>query len=274
MSREEMDTLAYQAHVDGFNCAESVLLSAVRVLGLGPQGLTPRIASCFGGGVGRTHSEICGALTGALMALGLAHGRDNPTEPRERIYALTVELRQRFLDAHGSTQVPRPPRRLRPPGKLGRLQATLRRHRRPAPRLPERGRCPTVGGWRGRAWLAEGRVSLRGPKGCALWTPIYGGGAVLRQPCCLRTAPPRKRGSKGARPLGRRRRPGLPRTTLYPTAIPWRHRSMKAARAGPSHWSLCRTMNTAASSGPPFQGRAARVPAASSARAATTGSTA
>jgi C_GCAxxG_C_C family probable redox protein len=104
MSREEMDTLAYQAHVDGFNCAESVLLSAVRVLGLGPQGLTPRIASCFGGGVGRTHSEICGALSGALMALGLAHGRDNPTEPRERIYALAVELRQRFLDAHGSTQ--------------------------------------------------------------------------------------------------------------------------------------------------------------------------
>ena len=35
----------------------------------------PRIASGFGGGIGR-QGETCGAVTGGVMALGLIYGRD------------------------------------------------------------------------------------------------------------------------------------------------------------------------------------------------------
>jgi C_GCAxxG_C_C family probable redox protein len=57
--------------------------------------LVPRIASAFAGGMGGTGS-VCGALTGAVMAIGLRHGRDNPAEPDTRAHALTQEIRRRF----------------------------------------------------------------------------------------------------------------------------------------------------------------------------------
>jgi len=49
--------------------------------------LIPRIASPFGGGIGR-HGLVCGALTGGLMALGLLQGRDvsSDNEGKIRVY--------------------------------------------------------------------------------------------------------------------------------------------------------------------------------------------
>lgn len=55
----------------GYNCAEAVLLAAERSMGLPPG--SAAAAGAFGGGMARTGS-VCGALTGALMALGLAAG--------------------------------------------------------------------------------------------------------------------------------------------------------------------------------------------------------
>ena len=59
------------------------------------QEVIPRIATAFGGGVGGTGS-VCGALVGAVMAIGLRHGRQHPSERDARVYALTQELRRRF----------------------------------------------------------------------------------------------------------------------------------------------------------------------------------
>lgn len=67
---------------EGCNCAEAVLLAF-----LGPESGLPREAVClatgFGGGMGRTKS-VCGAVTGALMALGTALGRREPLDPERR----------------------------------------------------------------------------------------------------------------------------------------------------------------------------------------------
>ncbi|HBH04633.1 MAG TPA: hypothetical protein DDZ42_22425 [Candidatus Rokubacteria bacterium] len=61
----------------------------------------PRIATAFGGGMGGTGS-VCGAVVGAVMAVGLRHGRAEPSERDARAYALTQELRRRFEAEMGS----------------------------------------------------------------------------------------------------------------------------------------------------------------------------
>lgn len=75
-------------HRQGFNCAESVLLGLCDRLGI-ENSLIPRIATGFGGGIGHT-GDICGAITGAIMALGIRFGRENPQDKdsRDRLYLL------------------------------------------------------------------------------------------------------------------------------------------------------------------------------------------
>ncbi|MDH7477732.1 MAG: C-GCAxxG-C-C family protein, partial [Candidatus Bathyarchaeota archaeon] len=53
----------------GFNCAQSVLLTMFEHWN-GENELIPKIATTFGGGIGRCGS-LCGALTGGVMALGI-----------------------------------------------------------------------------------------------------------------------------------------------------------------------------------------------------------
>jgi C_GCAxxG_C_C family probable redox protein len=55
----------------------------------------PRIASYFGGGIGNT-GAVCGAVVGAVMAIGLVRERDDKLENWFRISAMVQELRRRF----------------------------------------------------------------------------------------------------------------------------------------------------------------------------------
>jgi len=62
-----------------------------------------RTACAFGGGVAGT-AQTCGAVNGALMVLGLAHGTAEPGNgpARQSTYAATRELLARFRERHGS----------------------------------------------------------------------------------------------------------------------------------------------------------------------------
>ena len=60
----------------GFNWAESISLSFKDYLGM-DSSLIPKLATGFGGGIGRKGS-LCGAFTGAVMAIGMKIGRANP----------------------------------------------------------------------------------------------------------------------------------------------------------------------------------------------------
>lgn len=71
--------LARQNFREGLNCAESVLKA---VLDVGVSDLPPEVvamATGFGGGIGLSGNN-CGALIGAVMAVGMVHGRKNPLE--------------------------------------------------------------------------------------------------------------------------------------------------------------------------------------------------
>ena len=90
----------------GFNCAQAVLASFVERMGRGcciERSAAFHVAQGFGGGMGRT-GQTCGAITGAIMAIGLTHGMTDPARPAQRdiAYRLVGELFARFKQRHGS----------------------------------------------------------------------------------------------------------------------------------------------------------------------------
>ncbi len=86
----------------GLNCAQSVFASQMKGHGL-DEATCFKVASGFGAGMGRKQ-EVCGAVTGGLMALGFRAGfvEGSDREGRERVYALTRDLQERFVQVHGS----------------------------------------------------------------------------------------------------------------------------------------------------------------------------
>ena len=57
--------------------------------------IIPRIATCFAGGIGNT-GAVCGAVAGAVMAIGLKKERGDTMEEALRTLALAQEFRRRF----------------------------------------------------------------------------------------------------------------------------------------------------------------------------------
>jgi C_GCAxxG_C_C family probable redox protein len=93
---------AEQLFQQGTNCAQAVACSFAEDLGADRQ-LALRMATGFGGGMGHT-SNTCGALTGAVMALGLAFGMKNAGDQaaKDRTYALVAEAVRRFRERAGA----------------------------------------------------------------------------------------------------------------------------------------------------------------------------
>ncbi|HUU56809.1 MAG TPA: C-GCAxxG-C-C family protein [bacterium] len=85
-----------------YNCAEAVTV-AVGSYFEPEQRCFPRVATCFGGGVGR-RGEICGALAGAVMVVGFLKGRrpgEGP-EAKERAYQLAEQVVEAFRHRFGN----------------------------------------------------------------------------------------------------------------------------------------------------------------------------
>ncbi len=63
--------------------------------------IIPRIASCFAGGIGNT-GAVCGAVSGAVMAIGLIRERGKTMEESLRTLGVAREFRERFEAEMGS----------------------------------------------------------------------------------------------------------------------------------------------------------------------------
>lgn len=94
--------IAAERLLAGYNCAQAVLCANSAKLGLNPD-TALRLACGFGGGVARD-GEICGAVSGAIIAVGLKHGRGEGEEKgkTEACYTKTQELIAYFRARHGS----------------------------------------------------------------------------------------------------------------------------------------------------------------------------
>jgi C_GCAxxG_C_C family probable redox protein len=82
----------------GFNCSQSVLSAFAEDFGLSKDSCL-RLASPFGSGIARMQ-ETCGAITGALMAIGLKYGKgENGTEDDKTIaYRQSQQLINEFKE--------------------------------------------------------------------------------------------------------------------------------------------------------------------------------
>jgi C_GCAxxG_C_C family probable redox protein len=96
----EIQDYAQSLFDGGLSCAQSTIASLAKFLGV-ESDLTPKIATGFGGGFSRTQS-VYGAVTGAIMGLGLLFGRNQAREHKETCYGKTQEFITSFLKTFGS----------------------------------------------------------------------------------------------------------------------------------------------------------------------------
>ncbi|MDI6822404.1 MAG: C-GCAxxG-C-C family protein [Actinomycetota bacterium] len=98
---EKARLLAEKNFRSGFNCAESVLVTFCQLTGRPIDEVLP-LTTGFGGGIGRSGC-LCGALAGAIIAIGLLHGRRSPKSDKHPAYDHASKLHKRFVTKFGST---------------------------------------------------------------------------------------------------------------------------------------------------------------------------
>jgi C_GCAxxG_C_C family probable redox protein len=93
---------AMQKFLAGYNCAQSVLYAFGPDLGLDGE-TALKVATGLGAGMAR-RGEVCGAVTGGILVLGLKYGRGGQQDrsATEHTYRQTLELMARFEKLHGS----------------------------------------------------------------------------------------------------------------------------------------------------------------------------
>ena len=91
---------AEEAFASGMFCAESVVLAVAKAQGVDSE-LLPKVATAFCSGMSRT-CGTCGALTGAVMGVGLALGRSTAKDSVQPSYTATQQLIQAFEKEFGS----------------------------------------------------------------------------------------------------------------------------------------------------------------------------
>ncbi|MBQ2695719.1 MAG: C_GCAxxG_C_C family protein [Clostridia bacterium] len=98
-SKEE---IARNYHKEGCNCAQAVLLAFAEDFDLSLEDAA-KIALPFGGGMAR--GETCGALTGALMVLGLTESGSVPPTPEDKVKnrEKTKKLAETFEEKYKTT---------------------------------------------------------------------------------------------------------------------------------------------------------------------------
>ena len=97
----DVSRIAVAHFASGCNCAQAVLASFAEGLGLD---VPTAIRLGTGFGVGMARGGACGAVSGAVMVLGLAGGGGGPgaAAAKAATYARAREFYDQFIDRHGS----------------------------------------------------------------------------------------------------------------------------------------------------------------------------
>ncbi len=101
----EMQSAANRAHLaflGGYNCAQAMLIGFEDKLNM-PIGEATRLAQPFGGGFSRLR-EVCGAVSGATIIIGIIFGNNQPKDYARKkfVYELTQKFAKRFEEVNGS----------------------------------------------------------------------------------------------------------------------------------------------------------------------------
>ncbi len=101
MTNEE---LAVNKFKSGYNCAQSMIYSFAEECGI-DKSAALKLASGFGGGMGRT-GNVCGAITGGILILGLMFGlgEGEDKSKQENIYKLVRDFIEKFKAKYGTIE--------------------------------------------------------------------------------------------------------------------------------------------------------------------------
>ena len=86
----------------GYNCAQAVVLAFKEELGIDAETLL-KLSSSFGGGLARLR-EVCGAVSGGAMVLGILGGYTSPTDNASKTehYKRVRQFTEAFKEENGS----------------------------------------------------------------------------------------------------------------------------------------------------------------------------
>ena len=90
--------------MEGYDCSQVVLRHFARELGISEDEAN-RVSACFGGGM--QLGAVCGAYTGALMAIGLKYGHsslEGLMQQKEIMMSKTAQLKEKFLEEFESLE--------------------------------------------------------------------------------------------------------------------------------------------------------------------------
>ena len=88
-----------------YNCAQSTVAPFAKRFGADLD-MVFKLATPFGGGIGHS-GKICGAVSGGIMAIGLARGITvYDSEKKAACYDLAKEFQERFVDLYGDLACP------------------------------------------------------------------------------------------------------------------------------------------------------------------------
>lgn len=100
-----MEIDAREMFADHYNCAQAVFGPFAKHFGMDLE-IALRIATPFGGGIGH-NGLMCGAISGAIMAIGLAQGVTVYDKPKkDACYALARTFQEQFVAKHGTLTCP------------------------------------------------------------------------------------------------------------------------------------------------------------------------
>jgi len=87
---------------NGYHCAEAIVAAMLEgIEETAPEAVSH--ATAFGGGMGRTFQEACGALSGCLIVIGHFYGRHSPGQSWDTPAQLAAAIRTGFIDRYETT---------------------------------------------------------------------------------------------------------------------------------------------------------------------------
>ena len=88
--------------LEGYNCSQAVVGAYCDLVGMEFEAAMA-LASSFGGGMGRLR-EVCGAVSGIFILVGLKYGYTTPTDKTAKTahYKRIQDIADRFRQEHGS----------------------------------------------------------------------------------------------------------------------------------------------------------------------------
>ncbi|MCX5636964.1 MAG: C-GCAxxG-C-C family protein [Planctomycetota bacterium] len=94
--------IAVAKFLKGYNCAQAIIYAFSDDLGM-DKNTALKIACGFGAGMGRKQ-EVCGAVTGGIMVIGLKYGRGENDDRKvmDLAYVKVRSLMDRFSEKHGT----------------------------------------------------------------------------------------------------------------------------------------------------------------------------